>query len=121
MAIVVVMAALVGAGVWGPFCWRGTWPRRSGRPRRGHGIAVIRSRASAADRPAPAGPLRCLTPAAGSGTIRRPRPPGRRRAGRPIMGQPSDGSAARARWRGYLLTAAVLLAFMLGGTLPVPL
>jgi hypothetical protein len=37
------------------------------------------------------------------------------------MGQPSDGSAARARWRGYLLTAAVLLAFMLGGTLPVPL
>jgi hypothetical protein len=37
------------------------------------------------------------------------------------MGQPSDGSAARARRRGYLLTAAVLLAFMLGGTLPVPL
>ena len=37
------------------------------------------------------------------------------------MGQPSDGSAARARRRGYLLTAAVLLAIMLGGTLPVPL
>ena len=38
-----------------------------------------------------------------------------------MPGPGAGGSASRARRRGYLLTAGVLLAIMLGGTLPVPL
>ena len=38
-----------------------------------------------------------------------------------MPGSGAGDSASRARQRGYLLTAGVLLAIMLGGTLPVPL
>jgi hypothetical protein len=48
-------------------------------------------------------------------------PPAAHEAGRPVIGQPSDGRAARGPAAGNLLTAAVLLAIVLGGTLPVPL
>ncbi len=121
MAIVVVIAALVGAGVWGAVLLEGhlATPVRPAarRPRRrGHPVPCQRRRSSG-----PAGPLHCLTPAAGSGIIRPPAARatagrvGRLWASRPMAARRGPGGGAN------LLAAAVLLAIMLGGTLPVPL
>jgi hypothetical protein len=122
MAIVVVMAALVGAGVWGAILLEGhlAAPARPATPRprhRGHPVPCQRRRPPGPGRTPPLPNARCRFG-------HHPAPPAARApAGRAGRLWASRRMAARRgpRWRDYLLTAAVLLAFMRGGTLPVPL
>ena len=130
MAMVVVMAALVGAGVWAAVRLEGhmdTPATLAGQPRPAAPSRMRRpaGHATPADRRRPEGPeLRTSAPATPGGRGTSAAAAGTPPASGPraLTADPSAGGLpVPARRRGYALTAAVLLLIMLGGTLPVPL